>query len=149
MRHKRSLDDYGGKKSANKSAVKYRDTAWCSFANSAMPKANTRWMRRANPAIPYLLKFNHLRQPKSLAWRVPLLMAGINGTKAQDSQIETLNQEFICLTAKIIGFLIVFHSGWRLRQRLSRPGPARDTYCFLWRKHWCDSPLANQNESVH
>jgi|SRR6185312_15600210 len=47
-----------------------------------MPKANTRWNRRANPAIPYLLKFNHLRQPPSLAWRVPLLMAWNQQQKA-------------------------------------------------------------------
>jgi hypothetical protein len=54
---------------------------WCSFANSVMPKANTGWRHRANPAIPCLLRFNHLRDPAGLARQVRLVMAGTNSKK--------------------------------------------------------------------
>ena len=47
-----------------------------------MPKANTGWGWRANPAIPCLHRFNHLHHLASLARRVPLLMAGSNSKKA-------------------------------------------------------------------
>ena len=57
-------------------ANKYGGLRECSLANSAMPKANTRWEPGADAAIPTLLRFNQLRGPTGLAWRVPLLMAG-------------------------------------------------------------------------
>ena len=76
-----SLDD-AATKGQQEIASKYGGLRWCSFANSAMPKANTRWRHRANPAIPCLLRFNHLRDPTGLARQVRLLMAGTNSKKA-------------------------------------------------------------------
>ena len=54
-----------------------------------MSKANTRWEPRAGPAIPSLLRFNQLRGPTGLAWRVPLLMAGTNSTIVEYPTFET------------------------------------------------------------
>jgi hypothetical protein len=54
-----------------------------------MPKVNTHWKWRASRAIPCLLRFNDLRDPTSLAWQMPLHMAGIEKHKS-DSQIEKL-----------------------------------------------------------
>jgi hypothetical protein len=68
-------------KVSKKIASKYADQSYCSLANSAIPKANTLWKSRTGPAISSLLRFNQLRGPTGLAWRVPLLMARINGEK--------------------------------------------------------------------
>ena len=57
-------------------ANKYGGLLECSLANSAMPKANTRWEPGVDAGIPTLLRFNQLRGPTGLAWRVPLPMAG-------------------------------------------------------------------------
>jgi|1185.fasta_scaffold00247_4 hypothetical protein len=143
LRHSTTAAAKGQQEIANK----YRSLRWCSFANSTMPKANTHWKWRAIHAITCLLRFNDLRDSTSLAWQMPLHMAGIDSGRSWDSEIE--DQELICLTAKIIAFLIVFHSGWRSRRLFSRCGPARDTYYFIWRKPWCDSPLLGYDESTH
>jgi hypothetical protein len=62
-------------------ANKYGASGKCSFANSAMPKANTRWMGLEHSSIPSFHRFNHLRSGAGLAWQVRLLMAGSNSKK--------------------------------------------------------------------
>jgi hypothetical protein len=53
-----------------------------------MPKANTRWRWRVNPAITSLLRFNHLRDPPCLAWHVRLQTIGTNSTNAGIPKLE-------------------------------------------------------------
>ena len=78
-----------------------------------MPKANTRNLRREDPAIPYFLRFKRLGEQESLARQMRLHMAGIDSPNAGIPKLKMDGLEIICLTAKIIAFLIVFHSGWR------------------------------------
>ena len=78
-----------GEKDSKEIANKYAAQSYCSLANSAMPKANTRWNRPVNLPITCLLRFNHLRLPVSLAWQVRLLMAGTNSTIVEYPTFET------------------------------------------------------------
>jgi len=62
-------------------ANKYAAQSYCSIANSAMPKANTRRILLMLALAPGLRRFSDLRIEARLAWRMRLLMPGITQRK--------------------------------------------------------------------
>src|ERR1041385_6201089 len=67
---------------------KYAAQSYCSLANSSTPKANTGSVQPIDPAVTCLLRFNHLRSSASLAWQVPLLIAGTNSMIVEYSKLK-------------------------------------------------------------
>jgi hypothetical protein len=78
MPPKEMIRRLSGEKDSKEIANKYAARSYCSLADSAMPKANTRCIWHHQAMASRLRRFSGLRASARLAWQLRLLPAGSN-----------------------------------------------------------------------